>query len=158
MFIQQTFNTECIVSNADSIYITYVNQLTGPRLSAWPKHPSTFTRDGHKFYKASKQPDSWCDEDPFPESPLYPYMTMPNCVSPPETYLQKRTSDIDKFIGINKIRQHHGKITSVIYSKKSIITFSVQKIGRFFKSVFLQELILINSLHPFLRSSGRSSK
>ena len=45
-FIETTFSREIEAVEVDSIYVTYINQITGPRLKEWNPRPSIFLRDG----------------------------------------------------------------------------------------------------------------
>ena len=52
IFVRQMFDSECEVVDVDSIYVNYLNQITGPRLFDWTPAASTFEKGGCLFYKS----------------------------------------------------------------------------------------------------------
>ena len=75
--------------------------------------------DGHYYYKAKTQPDSFCQHDPFPDSKRYNYLDPPtyrdkiNNISLQKAHKHDETA---KYIGSPKLRLHKDSTTKVVYA------------------------------------------
>lgn len=129
-FIQSKFISEVEEVDVDCIHIAYVNQISGNRLTEWVQEPSHFIQDGKKYYKAGKNGDYFCRDDPFPklEFPAieeYDYVALPKSTKLRGNYLEKSKSKLVKFIGSPSLRQQENSTTLVVYSIKRFYTNSL---------------------------------
>ena len=138
-FVQAGFESSCCVVSVNDIFITYLNQITGQRLSSWTTRPRTFEKNSLHYYKSGKQPDYWCDQDPFPESTNYPFLIMPPKTKCAQHFLKKSErgvfSTADLLCGSPKLHQIENSMTRVIY----VIRQDFQcKLGTFLNKPYLQ--------------------
>ena len=125
IFVRQMFESECEVVDIDSIYVNYLNQITGPRLLDWTPAASTFEKGGCSFYKSGLQPDSWCLTDPFPETLVLDYtpVTLPTCMDKIlSVYGSSGMRKIDKVVGTKYLRQMEDSTTTILYCLPRLYT------------------------------------
>jgi len=134
-FVQQFFNPEPEAVDVDEIDIAYVNQILGRRLDDWSQEPSVFKHiDGHYYYKAKTQPDSFCQHDPFPDSKRYNYLDPPkDRTKLPNTKLKKpyKGDETAKYIGSPKLRVHENSTTKIVYALQQDNTTAFGKFNKY---------------------------
>ena len=135
-FIQEFFNPVPEAVCIDEIDIHYVNQILGSRLNEWNQEKSVYLHeDGHYYYKAKMQPDSFCKRDPFPDSKRYEFLKPPrNRVKIGDTTFQTANDETGKYIGDPALRLHNNSTTQVIYSLRHNNTSSL---GNFNKPIVI---------------------
>jgi len=130
-FMRRHFDSipeSCPIAN---IWVTYVNQYQGNTLASWPQSPSTFEKDGRKYYKSRNNPDSFCRDDPFPSNNLsFEYLTLPGEMAKNEYtgYLGKPQGDTDKIMGNFCIHQMPNTIYRIIYAPKCCSKYDINDV------------------------------
>ena len=133
-FVKKFFHPESEAVAIDEIDIAYVNQILGRRLDDWGQ-PSVFAHDdGHYYYKANTQPDSFCLLDPFPDSQRYDYLDPPkDRTKLPNTKLKKpyKGDETAKYIGSPKLRVHENSTTKIVYALQQDNTTAFGKFNKY---------------------------
>ena len=137
-FIQQFFSPVPEAVCIDNIDIHYVNQMLGSRLNEWSQEKSVYLHeDGHYYYEAKMQPDTFCKRDPFPESKRYEFLKPPrNRVKIGDTTFQTANDETGKYIGDPALRLHNNSTTQVIYGLRQDNTSAL---GNFNKPIVIKD-------------------